>query len=61
MFRVKECAEEETSVKGSGKQSHPENGYVPPKCLLTFNGLHGVISQKIIFFITAAEKMSSPT
>jgi hypothetical protein len=28
--------------------------YVPPKRRLTFNGLHGVITQKIIFFITTA-------
>jgi hypothetical protein len=26
--------------------------YVPPKRRLTFNGLHGVISQKIVLFIT---------
>jgi hypothetical protein len=24
--------------------------YVPPKSRLTFNGLHGVISQKMVFF-----------
>jgi hypothetical protein len=24
--------------------------YVPPKCRLTFNGLHGVISQKMVLF-----------
>jgi hypothetical protein len=28
---------------------------------LTFNGLHGVISQKIEFFITSAMGTSSPT
>jgi hypothetical protein len=26
-------------------------GFVPLKCLLTLNGLHGVISQKIAAFI----------
>jgi hypothetical protein len=28
---------------------------------VTFNGLHGVISQKIILFITTAVKTSNPT
>jgi hypothetical protein len=28
--------------------------YVPPKRQLTFNGLHGVISQMIILFVTTA-------
>jgi hypothetical protein len=32
--------------------------YVPPKRQLTFNGLHGVISQKIALFITAAVRTS---
>jgi hypothetical protein len=35
--------------------------YVPPKRLLTFNGLHGVISQKIVLFITTAVRTSNPT
>jgi hypothetical protein len=35
--------------------------YVPPKRLLTFNGLHGVISQKMILFITTAVRNSNPT
>jgi hypothetical protein len=38
--------------------------YVPPKCRLTFNGLHGVISQKIVgllFFIITAVITSNPT
>jgi hypothetical protein len=34
--------------------------YVPPKRRLTLNGLHGVISQKTIFFITTAVKTSDP-
>jgi hypothetical protein len=59
-------------VKAGGKQSrahagflhslflNPEDGGdVPPKCLLTFNGLHGVISQKIELFITTAVRTSN--
>jgi hypothetical protein len=34
--------------------------YVPPKLLLTFNGLHGVISQKKVLFITTALRTSNP-
>jgi hypothetical protein len=35
--------------------------HVPPKCWLTFNGLHGVITQKIELFITTAARTSDPT
>jgi hypothetical protein len=35
--------------------------YVPPKRQLTFNGLHGVISQKTVLFITTAVRTSNPT
>jgi hypothetical protein len=35
--------------------------YVPPKPRLTFNGLHGVISRKIEFFIITAARTSHPT
>jgi hypothetical protein len=35
--------------------------YFPPKRRFTFNGLHGVIFQKIVFFITTAVRTSSPT
>jgi hypothetical protein len=35
--------------------------YVPPKHQLTLNGLHGVISQKMVLFITTAVKTSNPT
>jgi hypothetical protein len=35
--------------------------YVPPKRRLTFNGLHGIISQKIVLFITTAVRTSNPT
>jgi hypothetical protein len=35
--------------------------YVPPTHRLTFNGLHGVISQKTELFITTALRASIPT
>jgi hypothetical protein len=35
--------------------------HFPPKCRLTFNWLHGVISQKIELFITTAVRTSNPT
>jgi hypothetical protein len=35
--------------------------YVPPKRRLTLNGLHGVISQKMVRFITTAVRTSNPT
>jgi hypothetical protein len=38
-----------------------EGDMFPAKCLLTFNGLHGVISQKIELFITTAVGPSNPT
>jgi hypothetical protein len=38
-----------------------DGGDVPPKRRLTFNGLHGVISQKIVLFIATAAKASKPT
>jgi hypothetical protein len=34
--------------------------YFPPKRRLTFNGPHGVISQKIEFFLTTAGRTSNP-
>jgi hypothetical protein len=37
------------------------NRRVIPKCLLLFNGLHGVISQKIVLFIITAVRTSYPT
>jgi hypothetical protein len=40
----------------------PEDGDdVPPKSWLTFNRLHGVISQKIVLFITTAVRTSNAT
>jgi hypothetical protein len=33
---------------------------VPPKRRLTLNGLHGVISQKVVLFITTAVRTSKP-
>jgi hypothetical protein len=35
--------------------------YFPPKRRLELNGLHGVVSQKMILFITTAVKTSNPT
>jgi hypothetical protein len=35
--------------------------YVPPKRRLTLNGLHGVISQKMVLFITTAVRTSNHT
>jgi hypothetical protein len=35
--------------------------YVPPKRRLTLKGLHGVISQKLVLFITTAVRTSNPT
>jgi hypothetical protein len=34
--------------------------YVPPKRLLTFDALHGVVSQKIVLFTAAAVRTSNP-
>jgi hypothetical protein len=49
-------AEEETIVKAGGKRP-----YVLPKRRLTFNGLHGVISQKIVIFLSTAVITSNPS
>jgi hypothetical protein len=38
-----------------------DGGDVPPKRQLTFNGLHGVISLKILFFIASAVRTLSST
>jgi hypothetical protein len=38
-----------------------DGGDMFPKRRLTFNGLHGVISQKIVLFITTAVRTSNPT
>jgi hypothetical protein len=35
--------------------------HVPPKRLLTFNGLHGSVSQKTELFITIVERTSDST
>jgi hypothetical protein len=35
--------------------------YIPPKHRLTLNGLQGIISQKMIFFINTAVKTSNTT
>jgi hypothetical protein len=34
--------------------------HIPPKCWLTFNGLQGITSQKVEFFITTAVRTSNP-
>jgi hypothetical protein len=34
--------------------------YVPPKRRLNFNRLHGVITQKIVFFITTSVRTTNP-
>jgi hypothetical protein len=34
--------------------------HIPPKCRLTFNGLYGIISQKLELFITTAVRTSNP-
>jgi hypothetical protein len=39
----------------------PASKHVPPKRWLKLNGLHGVISQKMILFITTAVKTSNST
>jgi hypothetical protein len=44
-----------------GKFFDPEDGGdVPPKRRLIFNGLYGVISQKIVLFITTDVRTSNP-
>jgi hypothetical protein len=35
--------------------------HVSPKIVLTFNGLHGIISQKIELFVTTSMRTSDPT
>jgi hypothetical protein len=48
--------------KGSANHEQADGKrYVPPKRRLKLNGLHGVISQKMILFITTAVKTSNPT
>jgi hypothetical protein len=64
-------AEEETSMKAGVRQSwFPARlilrpwrwrWHIPPKSPLTFNGLHAVIFQKIVLFITTAVRTSNPT
>jgi hypothetical protein len=40
----------------------PEDGSdVPLKLRLTFNGLHGIISKKIVLFITTAVRTLNPS
>jgi hypothetical protein len=51
----------ECLVGFQGPKAPPLRGYVPPRRLVQLNGLHGVISQKTILFITTAVKTSNPT
>jgi hypothetical protein len=43
-------------VKAGGKHSLKMEGHVPPKRRLTFNGIHGILSQKIELLL---KKMSA--
>jgi hypothetical protein len=65
-----ELAEQEPSVKSDGTKSYggfllglsydPQYlGNVPPKRRLTFNGVHGIISQRTILSITTTVKTSN--
>jgi hypothetical protein len=55
IFRVEKQVEQETNVKAGGIFFGPEDGgHVPLKRRLTSNGLHGVISQKMVLLITTA-------
>jgi hypothetical protein len=52
------------TVSSSGIRCHVVRWVVPdvpPKLRVQLNGLHGVISQKMILFITTAVKTSNPT
>jgi hypothetical protein len=49
-LQVEKWAEQDTRVKAGGKK-RIKRRYVPRKRRLTFNGLHGVLSQKILLFI----------
>jgi hypothetical protein len=42
---------------------NPEDGgdMIPQNVYLTFNGLHGIVSQKTGLFITTAVRTSNPT
>jgi hypothetical protein len=54
IFRVEDEAEQDTSMKAGAKQSSLKHR-------LTFSGLHGVISQKVVVFISPAMRTSNPT
>jgi hypothetical protein len=56
IFSVEEQAKHEISMKPVASRRH-----VPPEPWLTFNGLHGVISQKIGLFKTIAMRNINPT
>jgi hypothetical protein len=60
-FRVEEISSPRNQVEELISSGWRWRLYVPPKPLLTFNGLHAVISQKMIPFITTAVKTSNTT
>jgi hypothetical protein len=47
-------------VKEVAGRAEDGGGHVPPKRPVNFNGLHGVISQKIELFIATALRTSNP-
>jgi hypothetical protein len=55
IFGVEEWTKQETTTKAGGQQSLLCS--ILPKRRLTFNGLYGVISQKIELFITTAVRI----
>jgi hypothetical protein len=62
---VEDEAKQEIRMKQAASRSLPFNpedgGNILPKRLLTFNGLHGFISQTIQHFITTAVGTSNST
>jgi hypothetical protein len=67
IFRVEEVAKQVTSKKQVASSAwlilrlRRWRRYVPLKYRLTFNGLHGVITQKVELIITTAVTTSDPT
>jgi hypothetical protein len=55
IFRVEEIS------SARNQQASRWRRYVPPKRRLTLNGLHDVVSEKLILFITTAVITSNPT
>jgi hypothetical protein len=59
-FQDRRISQARNHLEASSKQSWRWRRYVPLKRQLTFNGLHGVISQKIVLFITTAVRTLHP-